>query len=406
MNGALTSGRVKGAAAIPTSGVANRAPRVQVPGVDLLRALAVVAVLYSHISYYLIDDVHSDWWLVSGVDLVLIDGMRLNHHLTFLGVAAFMVLTGLLVTRSAIKDAPGRFMINRMGRLLPSLWLAVLVAIVLVRLGINAVFSGQDGISNTEALLSFVLGGFFLKPEVAVLQVTWTLVVQVLFYLFCIAVRPVLRSVPIAVPIIGALVCEAMLIYNLTVPAGATVPMLSKVAATMPAIFIGQVMYLQWAKLTTWPWTVVAIVAQAEVLELATESHAYGLDEHYVRTMVVVALAVVLLAKNNSAIARSAVVRWLGTRSYAIYLLHTLILYRTYEWTVNYIGQNAAIATFLVVTGLAAEALYRWVELPGSRWISVRFGTRSAGIGHVASNHVLVSGSSRQGRREVDDGGS
>ena len=391
---------------MPTSDVANRAPRVLLPGVDLVRALAVVAVLYSHVSYYLIDDVHSDWWLVTGVDFALVEIARLNQHLAFLGVAAFMVVTGLLITRSAIKDAPGRFLINRVGRLLPSLWLAVLAAIVLVRLGINTVFSGQDGISNGEALLSFVLGGFFLKPEVAVLQVTWTLVAQVLFYLFCVAVRPLLRSVPIAVPILGALVCEAILIYNLTVPAGATVPMLSKVAATMPAIFIGQVMYLQWAKLTTWPWTIVAIVAQLEVLELATESHAYGLDDHYVRTMVVVALTVLLLAKNNSAIARSAIVRWLGTRSYAIYLLHTLILYRTYEWTVDYIGQNAAIATFLLVTGLASEALYRWVELPGSRWISVRFGTKSPAVDRVSSNHVLVSGAPRQGRREVDDGGS
>jgi peptidoglycan/LPS O-acetylase OafA/YrhL len=356
---------------------ASSPPRIEFGGANLLRAIAVLAVIYSHISYYLIDDLGSGWWLIDGVYTVLVAGGGLNQHLSFLGVAIFMMLTGLMLTASATRHTPGRFLFNRVGRLLPALWVAILVAIVLVRLGINGMFSGQDGISNSEAALSFVLGGFFLTPEVAVLGVTWTLVVQVLFYLYCVAARPLLRTIPIAVPLAGAALCSAVLLYNLYVPQPYAVPMLSKVAATLPAVFMGQIIYLGWARLANWRWIIVATMAQAEVVRLATDSHVYWAGDRYLWTMFVVTCVVLALVRYDGYLGRLGVVRWTATRSYAIYLLHTLILYRVYENTVGHLGRTGAVLAFLLVTAGAAELLYRFVEVPSSRWIgaqSHRFG--------------------------------
>ncbi|MFD4183390.1 acyltransferase family protein [Rhodococcus sp. NPDC058514] len=338
-------------------------------GANLLRAIAVLAVIYSHISYYLIDDLGTGWWLIDGVYAALVKGAGLNQHLSFVGVAIFMTLTGLMLTASATRHTPGRFLFNRIGRLLPALWVAILLAIVLVRLGVNGMFSGQDGISNSEAALSFVLGGFFLTPEVAVLGVTWTLVVQVLFYLYCVAARPLLRSIPIAVPLAGAALCSAVLLYNLYVPQPYAVPMLSKVAATLPAVFMGQIIYLGWARLASWRWLLVATLAQAEVVRLATDSHVYWAGDRYLWTMFVVSCAVLALVRYDGYVGRLPLVRWTATRSYAIYLLHTLILYRVYENAVGYLGTTGAVLAFLLVTAGAAELLYRFVEVPSSRWI-------------------------------------
>jgi peptidoglycan/LPS O-acetylase OafA/YrhL len=341
-------------------------------GANLLRALAVLAVLYSHISLYFIDDLHTGWWLIDGVYQVFVVAGGLNQHLSFLGVAVFMMLTGLMLTASAVRHTPGRFLFNRVGRLLPALWVAIALAIVLVKLGVNGMFSPQQGITNAQSALSFVLGGFFLTPEVAVLGVTWTLVVQVVFYLYCVAARPVLRTTPIAVPIAGAALCAAILLYNRFVPMPFSVPMLSKVAATLPAVFLGQIIYLGWARLAEWRWVVVAVIAQAEVVRLATDIRAYWAGDRYMWTMVVVTGAVLLLARYDGPASRWPLVRWLATRSYAIYLLHTLILYRAYDLTVDYVGKTAAIGVFLLVTAAAAELLYRAVEVPAGRWISAR----------------------------------
>lgn len=352
---------------------------MELSGADLLRTVAVLAVIYSHISFYLIDDLGSGWWLIDGVYAVFVEGLNLNQHLSFVGVAIFMTLTGAVITRSAMRHHPGRFLLDRVGRLLPAFWVAIAAAIVLVRLGINGMFSGQPGISNTEAALSFVLGGFFLRPEVAVLGVTWTLVVQVFFYVYCVALRPVLRARPVVVPLIGAAVCALMLLYNLYIPQPYTVPMLSKIAATLPTVFLGQLMYLGWARLVDWRWLVVGVLAQIEVVRLATEIRVYWAGDRYLWTIAVVTVLVLVLGRYRGRPTRWSVIRWTATRSYAIYLVHTLILYRVYEHAVGPLGQTGAVIAFLVVTAAVSEVLYRWVEVPAARWLSAR--TRRIGRG-------------------------
>ncbi|MGF7124838.1 acyltransferase family protein [Rhodococcus sp. BE178] len=357
------------------------APRVDLTGADLLRTIAVLAVVYSHISFYLIDDLGSGWWMIDIVYEVFVDGLNLNQHLSFVGVAIFMTLTGALITRSAIRHSPARFLLDRVGRLLPAFWIAIAAAVLLVKLGINGMFSGQPGLSNGEAALSFVLGGFFLKPEVAVLGVTWTLVVQVLFYVYCVAARPILRTRPIVVPLLGAAICALILLYNLYVPQPYTVPMLSKVAATLPTIFLGQLIYLWWARLADWRWVIVGVLAQIEVVRLATEIRVYWAGDRYLWTIAVVTACVVLLGRYRGRPTRWSVIRWTATRSYAIYLVHTLILYRVYENAVGPLGRTGAVIAFLAVTALVSEVLYRWVEVPAARWLS----SRTSRIGRKAT---------------------
>ncbi len=349
------------------------APRVELTGANLLRFIAVLTVLYSHISYYLIDDRADGWWVIDVVYMSLIKQGGLNNHLSFFGVAIFMLLTGLLITRSAMRQSRRDFAVSRLSRLVPALWVAIAMAIVLVRVGVNGMFSGQADITNSEALLSFFLGGFFLKPEVAVLGVTWTLTVQLLFYVYCTAARGVLRTRPIIVPLLGAALCALVLLYNLYIPQPWSVPMLSKIAATLPTLFLGQIIYLGWARIVEWRWIVVGVIAQAEVVRLATAVHAYWAGDQYLWTILVTTGLVLLLGRYSGRLSNSRIVRWTGTRSYAIYLVHTLILYRVYEHVVPITGPTGAVVAFLIVTAAVSEAMYRWIETPAARWLNGRF---------------------------------
>ncbi|MGC0366859.1 peptidoglycan/LPS O-acetylase OafA/YrhL [Rhodococcus sp. 27YEA15] len=373
------------------------APRVDLPGADLLRALAVAAVIYSHISFYVIDDLGSSWWLIDLVYGVVIEPAELNQHLSFVGVAAFMMLTGALVTRSAIRDRPGKFLSNRFSRLLPAFWVAIAVAILLVRLGVNGMFSGQEGITDVQALLSFFFGGFFLKPEVAVLGVTWTLAVQFLFYLACVVARPVLRMRPVVMPLAGAALCSLVLLYNVYAPSPYTVPMLSKIAATLPTIFLGQIMYLAWAKRAPARWLIVAVLAQIHVILVATQFRVYWAGEHYLWTITVVAAAVVVLGRYDGPPTRWAWIRWVSTRSYVIYLAHTLVLYRVVENAAPHTGMTVAVVLFLIATAAVSEVGYRWVEMPGVRVVAAW----RAGRARVASKNELVRRHSRTRVRKI-----
>ncbi len=359
----------------PASGV--DAPRVDLPGINLLRFAAVLAVVYSHISFYLIDDLGTGWWGIDVVYRVFVDGAGLNQHLSFVGVAAFMMLTGLLITRSAMRQSRRHFLIARAARLLPAFWVCILAAIILVRLGINGMFSGHTGISNSEAALSFVLGAFFLKPQVAVLGVTWTLAVQIVFYLYCVAGRSLLRANPVVIPVLGAVLCMLVLVYNLYIPEPYSVPFLSRIAATLPTVFLGQIAYLGWAGLISGRGLVLALLAQVHVIVLATDTQVYWAGTRYLWTITVVFACVVLVSRYDGRFAHLRSVNWVATRSYAIYLTHTLVMYRIYENTVGVVGQTGAIVCLLIGCGLVAEVVYRAVEVPAARWISTRWLNRN-----------------------------
>lgn len=355
----------------PTRGA--DAPRVDLPGVDVVRLVAVAAVLYSHIAFYLIDDLGTGWW---GIDLtyeVLVKGAGLNQHLSSVGVTAFMMLTGMLVTRSAIRQDRRKFLIARAARLLPAFWVAILAAVVLVWLGINGTFSGHTTVSVSDAFLSFFLGAFFLKPQVIVLGVVWTLAAQISFYLWCVVGRSLLRTAPVAVPMLGAVLCMLVLLYNLYIPEPYTVPFLSKIASTLPTLFLGQIVYFGWAGLISLRALLAAMFAQIAVIVMATDINVYWSGTRYLWTVSVVFAAVVLVARYDGRFARSAVVSWVATRSYCIYLTHTLVMYRIYENTVGLVGTTAAIVLLLIGCGLVAEALYRSVEVPAAHWIKSRW---------------------------------
>ena len=359
-------------AARPFALVAGRADgrRVELFGANSLRAIAAIAVLYTHIAFFFKDTLKIDWWLMDAVERGLVRSGGLNMYLSFFGVAIFMMLTGLLLTGSAMRQHKGKFLANRIGRLLPGAWVATAIAVVLIKVGWIGTFSGQDEISHGEAALSFVLGGFFLKPRpVEVLGVTWTLLVQILFFLLVMSMQGLLRRWPILMPMAGAAISMGILAYNHWVPFDYSVPMLSKLAATLPALFMGQIIYLAGVRASGWSWIVVATVMQVLTVRMATEMGVYWAGTRYLWTLVVVTGLVMVVGQYRGRVNDWAPVRWLSTRSYGIYLIHTLVLYSVFNFSAPHVGTTGGVVAFLVVLFVFVEVFYRWIEQPAGRWI-------------------------------------
>ena len=344
--------------------------RVELFGANSLRAIAAIAVIYTHIAFFFKDTLGIDWWLMDAVEAVLVRSGGLNLYLSFFGVAIFMMLTGLLLTGSAMRQHKGKFLTNRIGRLLPGAWVATAIAVVLIKAGFMGTFSGQSEISNGEAALSFVLGGFFIKPQsVEVLGVTWTLLVQILFFLLVMSMQGLLRRWPILMPIAGALVSMSILGYNFWIPYEYAVPMLSKLAATLPALFMGQILYLAGVRASGWAWIVLATLMQVLTVQMAAEMGVYWAGTRYLWTMVVVTGLVMVVGKYQGRLNDWGPVHWLSSRSYGIYLLHTLLLYSIYNLAEPHVGTTGAVLAFLLALFLAVEAFYRWFEQPAGRWV-------------------------------------
>jgi peptidoglycan/LPS O-acetylase OafA/YrhL len=147
-----------------------------------------------------------------------------------------------------------------------------------------------------------------------------------------------------------------------------------------------------WTRTVSWRWIVVGLLAPLAVIWEAEQLHQFwGGVNHYGLTVVVAAVCVLALARRRGRISRARVVYWLGTRSYPIYLVHTLILYKVYQLTSGFLGRTGGIIAFLAVTAAVSEAAYRWVEVPAGNWISQRVRAYTAAAEGRASWRARLS---------------
>jgi peptidoglycan/LPS O-acetylase OafA/YrhL len=145
-----------------------------IPGLDGIRALAVLAVLCYHANYS---------WALGG----------------FLGVETFFVLSGFLITLLLLSEwqATGEinlknFWLLRARRLLPAVWMLLLI------LPLLAILFARDALPRLKedipAALFYVTNWVYIFREVPyfeafgrppLLQQLWSLAVEEQFYLLC-----------------------------------------------------------------------------------------------------------------------------------------------------------------------------------------------------------------------------
>ncbi|MGH3516420.1 MAG: acyltransferase family protein [Haloechinothrix sp.] len=329
-------------------------------GLDLLRVLCAAAVVYVHImGWALAHDYNS--LIIEVVEGAIVRPLHLAERLGFVGLCSFLLITGVVISHVSAKETSGQFLSRRGVRLAPALWIAVPLAWLLALAGLNGTSSTPD---VRDLLLNMVLLNHTVPGSVAVLGVTWTLLCQVVFYLFVAATIPIMRRRPWLPAAIAASVLSVLASLVAVVPWDATGSM-RMFATFLPIIFIGQVIGLtRSGRITPLAGMVLAGVhlwlGVRAVLSWPESHHAAD----YARTLVLLVLVLLLLTRADGRIARSPVVRGVAKRTYAIYLLHMPLMIGTLELTADHIGFYAslALATGLLVIGV--ELVRRCVDEP------------------------------------------
>jgi peptidoglycan/LPS O-acetylase OafA/YrhL len=387
------------------------------PGLDGIRAVAIVAVLLSHAGIS---------WLSGG----------------FLGVDVFFVLSGYLITGLLTReyllvgriDLPA-FYARRTRRLLPALGFMLLTSTVCAALFMKDALAAAirdlpwaiTGTVNWWFILRH-LSYFEIMGRPPLFQHTWSLAVEAQFYL----VWPLL--VLLLLPILG-------------------VSGLRKVAIILGAISAG---------------TLVAIGSGANVMSSAAGSHAYfGTDTHSVGLFLGAALAATRFPMSAQAVPQSArwprallqfcgvlgfglllvlfhvveespkgfyrlgvpqgiplasilsmiliavagqpggivgrwlefgPLRWIGQRSYGMYLWHWPIFQATRPQIDVAVSDGFDLLLRIVLTVAAAELSYRYIEMPFRRRVRGDMATkqdwRSVSALAIAIVVVVIAGSS------------
>lgn len=343
------------------------------PGLDGLRALAVISVLVYHAGY---------GWAAGG----------------FLGVEVFFVISGYLITALLLAEwrdtghvALREFWLRRARRLLPALFLLlVLVTVVAVIFLPDEVASLRGDVLSSIFYVtnwSFILGEksyfeFIGRPSLV--THLWSLAVEEQFYLlwplvFIGGMKLLGRRVfPFAV--VAAAIGSAALMWVLFDPSGGDPSRVYYGTDTRAAgLLLGCALAFVWS-----PWRLRRTVGRGAVVVLDTVGAIALLvlihmlmttgefDQALYRggflrldlvTLVVIAVAV-HPAAHLGRLLGVAPMRWVGLRSYGIYLFHWPVYQLTRPGVDVSIDGLGLLALRLGLTLVLAELSYRFVEVP------------------------------------------
>ncbi|HEY7965479.1 MAG TPA: acyltransferase family protein [Solirubrobacteraceae bacterium] len=353
------------------------APRLRrMPGIDGLRAIAVAAVFVYHAD---------GGWLPGG----------------FLGVDVFFVISGYLITSLLLAEfaLEGRirllrFWAGRARRLLPALFL-LLAACLLVGATIErGKLVGLHG--DALASIFYVANWRFIFDNESyfaafgrpgLLRHLWSLAVEEQFYLlwpplFLVAMRVLRRGRRrLALPVLVALAAagSTALMWALYVPGSNTSRIWYGTDTRAAPILVGVLLAFAWPPSAMPDWSslrarraldATSVAALAAIVYLFATLHDYDQFLYQGGFLVLALCSAVLLGAvvhPSSAIGRAlaaGVPRWIGERSYGIYLWHWPILVFTRPGVDVHLARGILIPAQAAGTVIVAAVSYRYVETP------------------------------------------
>lgn len=383
------------------------------PGLDGIRAIAVLAVFFYHAGYF---------WAAGG----------------FLGVESFFVISGYLISSLLLREylANGqidfkRFWLRRARRLLPALWLLLILVVPLAFLWAPDAWVRlrEDVLAATFYLTNWVyifrdIPYFEQFGRPPLLRHLWSLAVEEQFYLlwplllwvllWLLRVRSGKQLSRLLLPVLLMAGAATVLMIVLFDPFGDPSRSYYGSDTRAAGFLLGAALAVVWQP-GVWKsgrqsrrfvpimdvagWG--ALVGLLLLFVYLNEKEPWLYRGGFLLTAAVTCLVIMAASHPQTTLSKvmgNPVLRWIGTRSYAIYLWHwvLMVLYRpNFECTLSHTG---CTGVHLVATLLLAELSFRLVEQPIRRmgvrvWgadMQKRIGRVGVGFGVVLGLLLLV----------------
>jgi peptidoglycan/LPS O-acetylase OafA/YrhL len=335
--------------------------------VDIGRGLGALLVVFTHFDALFLRQNHGlTIWLAATFDSVFAAPMKLDDQgAGLVAVVFFFLASGFVVTPIALRLGPMRFGINRFFRIYPLLLLAIAIAVIVFALGGRPLTTGpvgQSGVTANLVLTNVALINFLQKPLIAFVGVTWTLVVEILFYLMLIALLPVFRrSIWFAI----ALELEIVAVVLIThAELGASYHAFAVNMAYVLMPIAGQVIWAAWQRKIA-PWLAAGYLVVCWCLFVWAAK--LTIDPDYVPRPFPFAVAIVLFLLGLFAEERlrgREVWTALSDRTYSIYLLHGVIGFPVMTVLFDQVPVWLTLLAGAASTALGVEFAYRLIERP------------------------------------------
>ncbi|HMW55699.1 MAG TPA: acyltransferase family protein [Accumulibacter sp.] len=351
----------------------------------LLRAIAASIVVYDHLVGSWLASAAISWAPADFLERWLFTPFHLMMHGGGFAVALFFMVSGFIIPYAAFTETLREFVAKRVLRIFPPLWvsMALLLIVYSVVLGLSAqpwvrglalerVLTQPNpwpDILAASTLANYLLG----TPPIN--GAAWSLIVEMVFYLWVGVTLPLLRAWP-RVFLFAGFALFAALQFGAR-GAGAACFLLAVNGVYVTYMFLGTLIYLRWARrigthgflfgtLAFWALFLRGlddIVVQAPYV-LADYGVSYGL------AWVVFALAIA--TDQHWSVGRLG--GFLSRISYSLYLNHGGLGLLVLALLAPRLGYLTALALALALGIAVSTASWCWVEMPSQRlarrWIA------------------------------------
>lgn len=345
---------------------ADRPPSDWMPGLDRLRALAALAVLFGHGGYFLI---------------ALWPNYDVFAAVAWLGTDAFFALSGFLLVRAILREPPRRvdqvqgFIVWRVWRILPLFWIALLAQALLARVDAGTWPSTFTSFIVLTQNLAQPHPRFFGEAWNLPLLMGFSLALPWMAYVAARSHRMASRlALLLAVALLLGLVVRGLWVdaLNLSWDEGVRKVVLARLDSCIYGA-LAACLVSMWPRLST-QRRVLGVFAGGLLLLALAGFFLLARDTSMVARVALLALsgigfALACLAWSTTTGApASSATRWLAQRSYALYLCNMPVLLGMMQLGFVQTPQaGRGLLLFVVWLFLScgvAEAVHRWLERP------------------------------------------
>lgn len=333
---------------------------------DVLRAAAVGLVLYSHVVGIFLHQHHEDSVVAGVLQGYAADPLNLALNLGNFGVVLFFLVSGFIVTHTGFTERPRQYAVKRLLRIYPMLVVSVLLAALLFTVGLHPVTTGELAkVTPLTLLTNVTLANHLIAPLDVLVDVSWTLIIEMLFYALLLVALPLLRrrvwpTIAGELGLVAAVMATAHL-------GGASYFLFAMNVSYLPALLLGQLVWAVWSRrIPVWAGVLSGLAAWVEYVwagapGLGRDDTAF--DHNLAFGLVIFVLALLVEPRLRPV----RVIGWVADRSYSLYLLHGLLAFAVMDLVYPRLGFPAALLIGVALTLVGADLSYRWVERPSMR---------------------------------------